>query len=673
MTSPLPPSSFARHLPLARLSTHDPRIVQVLTSPPSHLTQGDFGLKAPLRAAVAPGRKVGEVRYVQVREQDRAASVGAGVGKAGARSGGGPSWREREHEVLLLKRWQEAGVAVRPQGYEGSSFYGGDDGLGSGLEGNGGPNPYERRARELRASRVSAATGNPSTSSSGNAAAQPPIPVSRFDRSSRRALPTDTTGTAKLSAKRAEDEVSALLSSASLRYSSSASRLPNYALLPEKDFQRLLDIVREHRGEFLGGLYAALGEKARRTKLQAACEAYDAQSEPQGSRPTLDDFPLEAEVAELRQQQAHHSSEGGEGDAERLLVDMFDLARSRVASVEASAYLRSFLSSRGLSDLDATSTQLPDVDVRINGRGAEQLDTDGNASRSTRSHPLGGLQYSQPDRIFSATLSPALPGRVIGTKSNRGLYGNRAGGSARDGALLVASGSRVFEARKTYSKGSSIYDSTGFSPRQGTGLWRLFDAKMVAENPSASNLVERRVSDKKAAWDRERGWSLAELGLGYVRASARDVLGSEGKKNQYAANFSGNETQEEGEKARAASAWNRLPGSPAWVGDRSFSEHEDAQRAKMRSSFGSRGLGGASGTAGSGLFGRGRYSSPNGQNSNAGPNDQLSGQLAAHAGKGSNRINVSRRRAQDAQGEDKSSADDDVSTLLGLGGSNKRS
>lgn len=686
-------SHFGRSLPLARLTSHDPRLVQVITTPSSHLALGDFGLKSPLRAATAPGTKQGSVRYVQVKEQDRndVGSAGAGGGSATA------NWREREHEVMLLRRWEEAGVGIK---------------VGSGEQSNSGSTSSATGAGaglSYPSSYSSASASSAASSGGGGNAPQAPLPVSRFDRSSRRSLPTDTT----IPTIAEDEETALLLSTATSRYSSTPSRLPNYLTLPERDFQRLLEAIRQHRAEFLQGLYTALAERVREDKLQAACEEYDAQEKPAGARPTLQDFSLDEEIATLRRQQGHGTGTGEDADAERLLVDMFDLARSRVASVEASAYLRRFLSARGLDDGNASSTELPDVDVRVNGRRSSADAQDGEAgagaAKGARLHPLGGLQYGQPDKIFSATLAPALPGRVIGTRGTRSMYGSSSSSSAsaKDSSLLIATSSRIFEARKSYAPKLSIYDATGQNTKQGTSLWRLYDARLVNENPSRWSLVERRVADKKAAWDRERGWSLAELGLGYVSASARSVLEEEVERNGFAARFRGkadvNANAGDGAAAAgpavgagagaaaataAAAAWNRMPGSPAWVGDLSFSENSQAQKDSSRPSYVGRG------TSGQSYLGRSRYASPSSANGNnasataaaAEKHGQLTGQLAAYPSRSANgngnRVNVSRSAAQrrsgllgqgqqgEGEGENSevASFDDDVSSLLGLDG-----
>lgn len=278
-------SAFARSLPSARITTHDPRLFQILNSPANALARGDFGLKYAILPAVAASRqgKRGALRNLHVRELDS----GRGIGTA---------WDEREHEALLLQRWQEthAPVSAERSLSEASNDEWGRDGIKT----------------------------------------EQPAPVSRFDRSSRKMLN---------SAARP-----ATSSSATGAATQSSSTMPNYLLYSRERFAELLETVRSRRADFIEEQLQLAAVQRRRQQYEQALARRQ-----EGSQPKLEDFSLEEAYNSVQAEYAESKSSGQESAA--VLTDMFDLSRSYHQAHGGVSFLRHLLTSVD----DPKSTLLP--------------------------------------------------------------------------------------------------------------------------------------------------------------------------------------------------------------------------------------------------------------------------------------------------------------------------
>lgn len=485
-------SAFSRALPSARITSHDPQVVQVLSASPAHLARGDFGLKHPFGPSMvaAQTNKLGSFRHIQVQDQD-------------AKDGTGLVWRKREHATMVLKRFQEMNLRL------------------------GVPPPSSSKTRDSRLPEQTI--------------------ISRFDRSSRRTLPTQGSRSTTIQA----DDVRAEASSSS---SDTASDVPNYLLFSEKRFEELLEQIRRNRLAYKEDqLYQAALDR-RKVKFQNAKETRSAQIESAedqmtrgssssqliGPALTLADFPLEIEIEELRQQrvEAEAGIEGMKIDA----IDLFNLARSNV-NASVLAFVKKILARKELS-----SRALPFETVTDSKNGAST-----SAYPVKRLHKFGGLQYSHPDPVSTTLFSTPLPSRPL-EGSLRTFGRNRANLSGKE--ILVGVGSHVgaFVASRKANGNSTVgFDKFGEAePDRNTGMVKIENAQFTLE-PSFKSVNPMWLYGNQARWDSQ----LEDLGLGYVKLDLHGI--SDEEKNYL-------EKARESKLSRERIHQLRIPGTQEWVG-----------------------------------------------------------------------------------------------------------
>ncbi|CAO1621973.1 unnamed protein product [Sympodiomycopsis kandeliae] len=473
-------SAFSKTLRHAKITNHDPRIVQVITSPKPYLSRGDIGVKSNVDVMInnAKQGQVGDVRYVQVKNIDNPNGIGL-------------EWKEREQQVMLLEQWRELNVPVDTA----------EESSGS-LRRNESLDPQTKQYQESR-------RGSSQLRSTS-------VPVmSRFDRSSVRRF-----GKQRTSHVRAGPS-SEPMATAESSVTSDSAVVPNYSIMSNKEFQTLLDFVRANRSTFLEQKILHLATARRATKFRQAGRAYteaqdkreydlsrgaSAEAETEiVKKPTWEDFPLESEI-ETARGAIQAADSAGELDPLVNPLDLFNLARSTKNS-EMAAFLKKIYAKVKVDD--PTSQMMP----RSSSETAQSMSTS-----ASRLHALGGLQYSQPDSVFMEHLSSAVPGHVVGQDQGTGR-GDRYSAIRRP--YLVSVASRLMNLPRNFAYGATEVDWRRENDSAGSPLVKFVGPATLRNNLDNLAVLPNRLrfSASNASWDSD----LRKLNLGYIDARVRNV------------------------------------------------------------------------------------------------------------------------------------------------------
>lgn len=490
-------SALSRALPHAKLTAHDPHIVQVVTAPKPYLARGDIGVKSNVEVMMNDARtgRTGNVRYVQVKNIDNPNGIGL-------------EWKEREQQVLSLAQWRELNVPTYSE-HEQAPQSG---------------SAFEMLDTETR-------TYGSAMSSNKDKAFRLPI-SSRFDRGSVRSVPKASSSSSSSSSSAAplpEQPSSLALSEKDLQQSHVAV-IPQYSLMSNRDFERLLDFVRSNREEFLQQKVSRIASARRKAKLDQAVRAHKkllAAREDQAARgasveeplpptPSLDHFPLQVEIEAARK--ALSSSSAADADIDPLVnpLDLFNLART-TNNAEMASFIRSIFAKVKLDN--PASTLLP----RPSSEASQSIN-----NASTRLHPLGGLQFSQPDSVFMDFLDSAVPAHVIGTDTFSG--GRNDSFASHRRAFLAAVGSRLVTLKRLNAPNVTEVDWRRENKEAGSPMIKFKGhAILRSKNPELERLPNLlRFAASNAAWDKD----LAKLNLGYIKAEAKSHTSQHAKEVQ---------------------------------------------------------------------------------------------------------------------------------------------
>lgn len=145
-------------------------------------------------------------------------------------------------------------------------------------------------------------------------------------------------------------------------------------------------------------------------------------------------------------------------------------------------------------------------------------------------HPLHGLQYAQPDNVYTFLLGEPVQGRAVQrieeNRRNRYFMGADAG-------LAVATGGHIGHLPLQYRHGVDMLDYTRSKPARGAARFRVLHAWL---DPNAAATAPRRTPPGTAA---------SQPSLGYVRTQLMAL------RRPYGGNAS----------------HQPLPGSPRWIDD----------------------------------------------------------------------------------------------------------
>lgn len=261
--------------------------------------------------------------------------------------------------------------------------------------------------------------------------------------------------------------------------------LPNYHAMDAKQFERFLAHLRRDRPKF-----------------RAALKAQRAQARVQAQRDQLAQASAERAVSDEEWQQAATPDAAQD-------VDLWTEARLPHAPQSAADYLQQ----RALARYDTPASR------RITAPAGAKT-----------AHPLRGLQYAQPDSVYTYLLNEPLHGRALHrfdeARRSRYFMGS-------DAALAVALGGHIGQLPLQHRHGLDTVDYTRADPERGASYFRVLHAWLDTNPPTApARRTPAGVED--------------EPELGAVRMQLMALRRPGGRSSSYAAP--------------------PLPGSPAWVG-----------------------------------------------------------------------------------------------------------
>ncbi|WFD33778.1 hypothetical protein MCUN1_000595 [Malassezia cuniculi] len=253
------------------------------------------------------------------------------------------------------------------------------------------------------------------------------------------------------------------------RFTDVRDMLPNYNAMSEREFRAYLEKVRRSRNTFRQALRAqrrAAAENALASKLARAAP---------GEQRALSAEQWNAELARLPD----------------TSVDMWAAARSPHAAQSAASFLQQH---------SQTRVESPKSDSVAAPTNAAPL------------HPLRGLQYAQPDSVYTYLLNEPSRGRAVHrteqNRRNRYFIGAGAG-------LAVATGGRIGHVPLQHRHGLDVLDYTRARPERGTAPLRVLHAWIDQNEPTTN---PRRTPS---------GTEASEPELGYVRSQLMVLRGRE--------------------------------------------------------------------------------------------------------------------------------------------------
>ncbi|GAC99894.1 hypothetical protein PHSY_007497 [Pseudozyma hubeiensis SY62] len=438
-TAATAPTQFSKLLRQARISSFDPAIPQVYTAPPAYSARGEWGLKRPLPSSSASifgsssgsAAHPGALRYVEVSNVDTAE--------------GQTTWKEREKETLFVKRWAEADTKLhvaRPESgghtYTDPGAYGPRPATSflksteryfpSDIPGPIELTPEEEAredAKEKEARLYNNRWRNLMKHHAARGAADPAYKGLDFmgEQSTSRAFGFDAD-----------------------KFTTRARMMTNYNALSDRDFEKFVEKIRNERGTWkkffsnkeksrLLGLIRKRQEKeyAAAVRAQEDAERRGATKEP------LPEINPEAELDKMSLAEIDMLEQSRDADATRDAFRMLEDKTLRRSSRQQ-------------------STALPGL------------------SQPNTIHPHAGLQYSQPDPIYSSILAEPVVGRVVHEVSSRSDRDLRKYAKIADGRSVLIGGHVSYLHAPLRSQAPPTIDWSRQQPKQGTALFRIVDA-----------------------------------------------------------------------------------------------------------------------------------------------------------------------------------------------------
>ncbi|KAN0061733.1 hypothetical protein ACQY0O_005725 [Thecaphora frezii] len=438
------PSQFSRLLRQSRIASFDPAIPQVYSTPPAYAARGDWGLKRPLPSSSnsalpsssSSGSGVanhpGALRYVEVQQLDTPE--------------GQTTWKEREKETLFVKRWAETDARLLAERDESHNNY---------TPGSQGPRPQTRYLSSTERYFPSEIPGPIELAEPAAANETPAERDARLYNNRWRAMQRHyaARGAADPTYKgldfMGEQSHSRAFGFDADKFTTRPRMMPNYNALSDKQFDRFVEQIRASRPEwkayFRNKERSRLLGAIRRKQEKAYAVALEAQRDAERRGATLEALPKvdpEAELAKMKP----------------VEVDLLEQSR----------------------DLDATRDafrMLEDKTLNATTRACnEQLP---GTSQPTTMHPHAGLQYSQPDPIFTTKLAEPLPGRVLHEVTARHSMRTKQQptfGRNADGRSVLIGGHAAYLSATSRKETPQTIDWSRQDPKQGTALFRIVKA-----------------------------------------------------------------------------------------------------------------------------------------------------------------------------------------------------
>ncbi|SAM84000.1 uncharacterized protein UBRO_06321 [Ustilago bromivora] len=433
------PTQLTKLLRQARISTFDPSIPQVYTSPPAYAFRGDFGLKRPLPSSSASifGSSSGTcpypgaLRYVQVSQLDT--------------SEGQTTWKEREKEVLFLKRWHEADTKLnitRPDstGYTYTE------------PGSHGPRPQTSFLRTTERYFPSEIPGEITLTPEEEAREGKKEREARLYNNKWREIMKHhaARGVADPTYKgldfMGELSPSPAFGFDNEKFTVRPRMITNYNALSDAEFEKFLNGIRGERGAlkkfFSNKERARLLALIRKRQEKSYAIALRAQEDAERRGATKEPLPEINPEAELEKMSLAE-------------IDMLEQSRDAEATRDAFRMLEE----KSLGQTSKPhSTTLP------------------GTSQPKTIHPLAGLQFSQPDPIYSFFLADPVPGRVIHEVSSRADRSFNRNTKIADGRSVLVGGHVSYLHAPLRAQAPPTIDWSRQQPKQGTALFRIVDA-----------------------------------------------------------------------------------------------------------------------------------------------------------------------------------------------------
>lgn len=404
-------TNLSRLLASSRLTAYQPGQGQVFTAPAAHQARGDFGLKRPLPTTGAPP---GTIRYVDVSDMDTRE--------------GQTSWRERERDVLMLRRWSETHIKLVDQ--EGQAVVEEVGKLGPRL--NTVYDPSTRRALptfydEVEPKEVREHLQREARQGRG--------PIHQQDASGSTTDNDAFSGVARL-------------------YSNSMSFAPKYTSMSPARFEKFLEQVRASRGDFKRQLALSAAQRARHQAVKKLNERR---------------LMMQKQAMRAREEGATRIEVPEEVTARDLPLPNVDEVRADMWDQSRIGISTTLPWSVWLTWRENERASRPESQLLPSGSKEQMSGSSTNESLLPALHRHAGLQYSQPDSIQTQLLAPPLPGRVLEK------MGDDDKGYKKEGWAAAVAG-RIAYIKNEHDGGLRAIDWSGNDPRKGNGYFRPMQA-----------------------------------------------------------------------------------------------------------------------------------------------------------------------------------------------------
>ncbi|PWY98736.1 hypothetical protein BCV70DRAFT_201526 [Testicularia cyperi] len=433
------PSHFSKLLRQSKIATFDPAIPQVYTAPPAYAARGEWGMKRPLPSSSTSvfgsssgsAAYPGALRYVEVSQLDT--------------SEGQTSWKEREKETLFVKRWAEADAKLHVARPESGGYLHSEPG-------SHGPRPASSFLKSTERYFPSEIPGPIELTPEQEAAEDPKEREARLYNNKWRSLMKHhaARGAADPTYKgldfMGEQSHSKAFGFDADKFTTRPRMMTNYNALSDKEFDRFVERIRSIRGAWKqffdtkekSRLLSAI-RKRQEKRYAAALRAQEDAERRGATKEPLPEINPEAELEQMSLNDIDMLEQSRDADATRDAFRMLEEKTQRKASNPA-------------------SETLPGL------------------SQPTTMHPHAGLQYSQPDSIYSTMLSEPIPGRVIHETSSKSDRDVRRYGKIADGRSVLIGGHVSYLHAPLRAQAPPTIDWSRQDPKQGTALFRIVDA-----------------------------------------------------------------------------------------------------------------------------------------------------------------------------------------------------
>ncbi|GAC75760.1 hypothetical protein PANT_18d00051 [Moesziomyces antarcticus T-34] len=438
-TATTAPTQFSKLLRQARISSFDPAVPQVYTAPPAYAARGEWGMKRPLPSSSASifgsssgsAAYPGALRYVEVSQLDTAE--------------GQTSWKEREKEVLFVKRWAEADTKLHIKKPE-------SNGHTYTEPGSHGPRPATSFLKSTERYFPSEIPGPIELTPEQEASEDAKEREARLYNNRWRSLMKHhaARGAADPAYKGldflGEQSTSRAYGFDADKFSTRPRMMANYNALTDAQFDKFVAKIRHERGawkKFFNdkerGRLLGLIRKRQEKEYAAALRAREDAERRGATKEPLPEINPEAELKHMTLAEIDMLEQSRDVDATRDAFRMLEDKTLRESSKQSSAALP------GLSQPNTL-------------------------------HPHAGLQYSQPDAIYTAMLAEPLPGRVIHEVSSKSDRDLRKFAKVADGRSVLVGGRVSYLHAPLRAQAPPTIDWSRQEPKQGTALFRIVDA-----------------------------------------------------------------------------------------------------------------------------------------------------------------------------------------------------